>query len=380
MFFKNRKKDIKKSEDEFQHISERRTSILGYILLIIMAVFIIIVGETIFADLEDLPTHPVRVSYCIDRAITGHSTSYYNSYSLCEEYTTQDMKFGLNTEYEALKPDLANLKSLEKKLSELKRTSSSTQRNLDTKSRDYDLSLQERMANQNAILNPDELGGVVQDLQYENDYTYRQIDETQEKIDALQEKLFPQLAQLEVTYDEAYADYKTQLAWHNFKVFLLHLLFVVPFFYLSVKYYLRLKRKDSPHTIILTSATGAFSILFIQIVLVFLYDILPTEWIGEVLEFLLDAPFLRYIIYYGSVIVVIAIFGGIVYYIQKNIFAPAKVAMRRIKDSKCPQCSFRLNDQHKFCPKCSLELKKICSECGDTRLAQLPFCPSCGKK
>ena len=69
----------------------------------------------------------------------------------------------------------------------------------------------------------------------------------------------------------------------------------------------------------LTALTTSFSILFLQVIGGFLYDILPKEWLGRIFKFFLEVPFLRYVIYYGSVILVIGLFGGIVYYIQKKV-------------------------------------------------------------
>jgi predicted RNA-binding Zn-ribbon protein involved in translation (DUF1610 family) len=185
---------------------------------------------------------------------------------------------------------------------------------------------------------------------------------------------------LEQSYNEANDYYLTVSAWYKFKIFLLTLVFVLPFFILSIYFYLRLKRKDSPYTIILTASTTAFSILFLQVIGVFLYDILPKVWLSRIFRFFLDVPFLRYIIYYGSVILVIGLFGGIVYYIQKKVFDPVKVAVRRLKDKKCPGCSFVLDSGHSFCPNCGLQLKEKCENCENLKIRYLAHCPNCGKE
>jgi len=113
---------------------------------------------------------------------------------------------------------------------------------------------------------------------------------------------------------------------------------------------------------------------------VFLYDVLPMKWFSRIFDLFLEIPFLRYVIYYGSVILVITLFGGIVYYIQKKVYSPVKVAIRRIKDKKCPGCSFALDSNHNFCPNCGLQLKEKCENCGNFKIRYLAHCHNCGKK
>ncbi len=174
--------------------------------------------------------------------------------------------------------------------------------------------------------------------------------------------------------------YKDQEARYNFIVFLLRLLFVLPFFILSLRYYFKLHRKNSPNAIIVASILAAASALFMEIVIIFLYQILPTEWLERLFKILREVVALKYIIYYFSAFLVIFIFGGTVYLIQKRVFDPRRVALRRLKDSKCANCSFPIDKSYDFCPKCGKPLKEKCSHCGNLRLKNLPHCPFCGKK
>lgn len=155
---------------------------------------------------------------------------------------------------------------------------------------------------------------------------------------------------------------------------------MAPFFAFSVFFYFKLKRKNSSYTIILTALIVAFSLLFLQVIGSFLYEILPKEWFGRSWALMLEVPFLRYLIYYGSVILVIGLLDGIVFYLQKKIFDPVKVAIRRLKDKKCPNCSCALNPQQSFCPVCGLQLKEKCSHCAELKIKYLAHCPHCGKE
>ena len=110
------------------------------------------------------------------------------------------------------------------------------------------------------------------------------------------------------------------------------------------------KKTDSPYTIIITAIFFATTILFLEIIL--LYDIIPRGFIEKILNFFLNSSILRFVLYYAVVIIVILILGGIVYYIQKEIYDPKRVAIRSLKNNKCPIRDFDLSLANNFCPSC----------------------------
>jgi len=181
-------------------------------------------------------------------------------------------------------------------------------------------------------------------------------------------------------YAEASEDYKTQIAYYNVKVFILKLLFVLPFFGVFLFLYMKYKKKDSPYTIIITSIFFASTILFLQVVLVFLYEILPMEWFAEIFRVLMSVSILKYLVYYGSVVVVIILLGGTVYYIQKKVYDPKRVAYRYLKDNKCPNCGFNLELAEVYCAKCGRQVKTKCLKCKNLKYVDLAYCPFCGKR
>lgn len=374
------KQVYKNSQNSYEEISEKKTSKLGYILLIIMVIFVIGVGETIFSDLKKIPERPISPSHCILSSITNLENFDYLSCPSYSGYNEVDKKFGLDTKFNNIKPELQKISSLNENINSNEREIRNLESSIQRLNKDYDLSLQEKMADENAIM--DKSG-----IKYQITNSRSQISSLNSNNASLKNQRNSVISQitssiksLEQSYDEAHDHYLTVSAWYKFKIFLLTLVFVLPFFILSIYFYLKLKRKDSPYTIILTALTTAFSILFLQVIGVFLYDILPKEWLGRIFKFFLDVPFLRYIIYYGSVILVIGLFGGIVYYIQKKVFDPIKVAVRRLKDKKCPGCSFVLDSDHNFCPNCGLQLKEKCGNCGNLKIRYLAHCPNCGKE
>ncbi len=156
------------------------------------------------------------------------------------------------------------------------------------------------------------------------------------------------------------------------------MLFVIPFLFFSTRWYLRSKKSDSPYTIIATSVMAASVILTLQIVLMFLYEVLPLGWFADIFVLLSEVPIFRFIIYYGVVGLVVAFFGGTVFIIQKRIFNPKRVALRRIKKHECPRCSYSIHHSDRFCPSCALKLKDTCESCGHDRSVHLRFCTHCG--
>lgn len=363
--------------ETYEEISEKKTSKLGYFFLVLMVVFILIVGQTILRDLKQIPESPISPSKCILNNLENLDTL---ANSFCNSFNILDKKFNLDTKYNEIKPDIDEIISINKNLNSNKQEIQAQESRLEQVNKEYDLSLQEQIADEEKPILPkpqikndiSDLTASITDLEQKNKSL-----ETQKQ--ALLSKISPQVEELNRRYDDANNHYEDVKAWYNIKVFLLTIIFVIPFFALSLYLYLRLKKKNSPYTIILTAAAFTFAILFLQVILTFLYDILPKEWLSRIFSFFMEVPILRYIIYYLSVIMVVGIFGGFVYYIQKKVYDPAKVAVRRLKENKCPGCNFNLDSKYKFCPKCGTVLKEKCENCGDLKIRYLTHCPNCGK-
>lgn len=374
------KKVYKNSQNSYEEVSEKKTSKLGYILLIIMVIFIIGVGETIFSDLKKIPEKPISPSYCILSSVSNLENLTYLNCPNYSGFSEIDKKFKLDAKFNSIKPQLQKISSLNKGIRSNEKEIRNLENDIQRLSKDYDLSLQEKMAGENVIMDKSGIKNQITNSRSQISSFKNKISSSEEQRNLIISQITSSVYSLKQSYNEAQDYYQTKKAWYKFKIFLLTLAFVLPFFAFSIYFYLRLKRKNSPYTIILTAVTTAFSILFLQVIGVFLYDILPKEWLGRIFKFFWELPFLRYVIYYGSVILVIGLFGGIVYYIQKKVFDPAKVAIRRLKDNKCPGCSFVLDSHHNFCPNCGLQLKEKCENCGNLKIRYLSHCPNCGKK
>ncbi len=365
--------------EDYEEISEKKTSKLGYILLIIMSFFIISVAQTIFSDLKKIPTKPISPSRCITTII--NSNSLYNlTYKNKCYFHDIDKKFNLDKKYKEILPQLEKIISLNQQISTNTSQINNLNREIDNLNNDYNLSLQEKIAAEQGIMDKEKIKLVIEDKKNKLTNLNKEKLNYEQQRQKIINFITPQINTLSKLYNQTLEYNKDKSAYYNFKVFLLMLLFVLPFFAFSVYYYLKLKKKNSPYTIIFTAIAGSSAILFIQVILNFLYKILPKEWLIRIFDFFMTIPFLRYIIYYGSVILIILLFGGLVYFIQKKVFHPSKVAIRRLKENKCPNCSFALKSSFVFCPKCGQQIKTRCPYCNQLKFRHLSHCPHCGKK
>ena len=371
-------------------------------------VFLVIIGQKIFSDIKDIPERPVHPSYQVQayleienlRNITHSPFSdkieyHYEPVPITIEYmepieeirhigifefNDTDKKFDIDKKIKDIEPEINSIIALNKDISYFENEISSNKSQLDKLLAKYSVSLQEVIAGEQALMDKPSIKSSI--ISLDNEITSLNERLAGANKDRINKFLLidPKLDILKIAYEQAEEYYENKIAFYNFIVFLLRLLFVLPLFIVSLYFYFKLKRKDSPHTIIATAITAATSLLFIQIMLMFLYEVLPIEWLARVFKILMEITILKYVIYYGSAFAVIAVFGSIVYFIQKKVFNPKIVAVRRIKDNKCPNCSFPLDLSYDFCPKCGRKLKEKCANCGRMRIRDLSHCPFCGKR
>lgn len=362
---------------DYSEISEKKTTKLGYLILIVLFIFLVIIGNTILRDVSKIPIKPIAPTYCANNYLKATSTISYTS--SCQ-YTDIDYEFGIDKEIENLHLDFDRLINVNQEYNANMNKISSNERKIESLLLKYDITLQETMADEESLFDKPEIKQEITLMVEENNQlsvdNQNFINERNSFYATFSAKLVP----LQDSYDQAIKSYNRRKAWFGFKVFFMKLLFVLPFFLASMHFYFKYKKKDSPYTIILTSIFFASSILMLEVVLIFLYDIIPKEWWEILIEFFTALAALRYVLYYLSVAVVIAVLGGIVYYIQKNVYNPQRVAMRRLKEKKCPGCSFDLALSSKFCPNCGFKLKSECPKCHKERYKDLPVCPFCGDR
>lgn len=364
--------------DTYAEIEEKRTSKLGYLILAALFLFLIIIGQTIYRDIEQIPYRPLPPSYCA-KIYTESLTSMYYYDRYCT-FSDIDRLYGIEILVKSLEPDIRTIGQYNQQLSEKNSQQYSNEVQLNALLQQYGISLQETMANESALMDKPEIKRQITTLRTKRDNLNAQIKDLEARRGAIIERIDPKLKELKTAYDKANEDYMNKFVYYSVKTFILKLLFILPLFLVSLRYYLRYKKRDSPYTIIITAIFFAATILFLEIVLILLYDIIPRGFIEKILNIFLNSSILRYVLYYMVVIIVVLILGGIVYYIQKNIYDPKRVAIRSLKNNKCPNCSFDLSLGNNFCPHCGREIKIKCTGCNNYKYKDLGYCPSCGRR
>ncbi len=364
--------------DDYEEISEKKTSKLGYFLLFLMSVCIFVIGEAVFFDLADMLPKVERPSHCVTYLLDDAGDVTESSVNRYCTFSKIDKKFAIDTEFNKILPSLKKIAQLNTELDDTYYTVQKRKSEIQNLHTEYDLSLQEKIAHEAGITNKDALKETIRGKNKEITFLQSRTKILEANKQKEIQKITPAINRIAAAHDRAKAYYERQNGIYELKVFLLMLGFILPFFLLSVYVYMRLKRKNSPYTIIFTAIVSATTLLFLQVVCTFLYHILPKEWLAHIFALFKTIALMRYILYYGVLFLVIGIFGGLVFYIQKKVFSAQRIALRRLKDNKCPGCSFTLNAQHAFCPKCGQKIKEQCTHCGNQKIRYLAHCPYCG--
>lgn len=362
-------------KDTYSEISEKKTSKLGYLILIALFVFIVVIGQTIFSDIQDIPEKPEAPAYCVyDYINYGLEGLTYEPYCY---FGNVDYQFGIDVLLDEIAPTVEKIISYNSDIQTKKWSLNDFDR--DALIQDYDASLLEEIADTEGVFNQEDLGNDIKATDAKIAAIEHEIEDLEKARDALIAEIQPQIDELEALHNEAQDYYETKNAWYSFKVFILKLFFVLPFFGLFLWLYLKHKRQDSPYTIIITSVFFASTALFLEVVIIFLYDVLPRQWFLNIFEFLMAVAALKYVVYYGSVALVILLLGGIVFFIQKNLYNPHRVALRALKENKCPNCALTLELSEKYCAKCGHQIKTTCAKCNQLKYVDLEHCPYCGE-
>ena len=372
--------------------TEQKTPYAGYILLFIMFIAAVFFGWRAINDLRDVPSRPESLSYCSAEFLPYSwedlgRFSYLNQPIYEPEYRTKppypageyyeeqppcnfssfEVKYGIPATHDKRKTVNRNLQDIEIKLSRLSqdiRESEDAYNNLPAGrfaivgGKSYSLiELQEKIA----------------DLRRE-----RVAEETER--DRLKGELKVAENELRTKYKKLMSEYRVLWRWYEFKLFLLEAIFVFPFFWFVFRGYKKLLAKNSPYAIIFTALLAVASVLTLRILIVWFWSLFLARLIQTLWNFIQNFALLKSLVFYGGMFLSIAIFGGAVYWLQKRIFDPKRVALRRLRQKQCPSCQTSLDLAQDFCPNCGRKLREKCSVCGNKRWLNLSTCGYCGNK
>lgn len=383
MFFSRKKEEISRVNPGFEP-EERRTPKAGYILLFLMFLSALFFGWRALDDLQDVPAKPEALSSCAAQFIQydwSDSIQYnYERYAppdvAYEEslyprkpdkgclFSSYEVKYGVPAVYEKRKAIELRFNNLQLQLQQIVVSLSDYERQ-------YNLALQEKIADEQRKLYP------IPVIQQNLENARRVKADLEIKIDQARAELKSYDEQLKTLYREVMQDYRTATRWYEFKVFLLEAIFVFPFFLLVLWFYRRLLGKNSPYTIIATALVGVASVLAFRILIVWFWSLFLARLIQAIWEFIQSFALLKSIVFYGGMFLSIALFGGAVYFLQKHIFDPRRVAIRRLREKQCPHCQVSLDLSSEFCPNCGRKIREACTVCHKERWVDFIYCQHC---
>ena len=398
--FKKSPEDISRTNPGFEE-TERKTPKAGVILLITMFIVGTFFGWYALDDLGNIPSRPGELSSCsypyrqayVSESIVGQTQSLplYQEYGMRYEgyggdssrcaFVDIEKTAGIPEIFAKRIPVESEMRSLQDRLSGVSRSLYEIQRQLQNSTGQYDTGLQEKQAGVTSPIFPVAPSQeTVVSLRNQEKLLQIQKGQLEKESADLGEKLKKIDSELSGAYVPVLKEYNRGLRMYEFKVFLLQFFFVVPFFILVLWGYLRLYRKNSPYTVIFTAMVGVASILLLRIILFWLWGLFLARVLEVLLVWFNNFQLLRSLVFYLGMLFSFLVFGGAVYLLQKKIFNPKRVALRRFRLKQCPQCQVNLDLSVFFCPNCGYQLKHKCEKCGQARFIALPACPYCGDR
>lgn len=362
---------------------EQPTPFLGKLLLFILSVLLIFFGWRGLEDLGDIPKKPQELSNCfvnpgsrylgrgeikkrgtVDYGRPDNFPTYYFK-NTCN-FSSYEIQAGVPEKFQIAKEAYAKVDIAQQSVTNI-------QSQINKYQSQYSPSLLERIADEQT------LEGTPAAIRSQIGNQRQQLQTTQSQLSQAQSSFKNTLPPLLSAYKAAGDSYEKDWARYKFWVFLLEILFVAPFFAASIWFYRRLHAKASPHTVIAIPIVAVSSILLARVILVYFWNLFLADLAELLLLVISQLAIFRSLVYYLGMILAVVIFGGAVYKLQKQIFAPQRVRIRRLRSKKCPYCEFSLDLTKNFCPGCGKQLMMHCKSCNQERFVDMRYCPSCGK-
>lgn len=407
LFFSKKSKEevLAQGYAPYEQIDAKKTSKLGYFFLALMVIFGVWQGNNFLRALQNSIPIPLPNSECFHilynnlensrsvknfsyysygpDAFNGIDTPYYYGRliepSSCN-YTEREAKAGLPDLYSIVYPLLLNKQnlsdSLDKINSEIGKVSYDRAGVIDN----YTVSLLEQIAKKDGIFNNGELGNSLKTYEGVLASLNQASIDLSNKIGDSSIVINNQLSGSVDLLKKVNDDYKSDMNIHELERFVLSLIFIAPLFYLVWKKYFKLKNVNSEYTIIWGGIVATIALIFAEVILTFVYQILPRELLQQIFKFLSNFKFFFTILYYLGFVLVPLFFGGLIYIIQKKYYNKKAVVARAFKAGRCPTCSMSLLPHMIFCSACGTTLKSKCASCGNHTPVAGHFCEICGAK
>jgi hypothetical protein len=378
MFGKN--KEQKNTNEIGFEERERKTLVLGYVLLIAMAIVTTWLGFLALNDLDNVPQKPEALSTCANPYLqyewqdAWHKNPREYGYPSVYEYNPKpkDCIFSKLERKYKIDETFNESKELRDEIKDLKEKLRPKESELNFLKQNYQLGLTEKIAKapDGGIYKSEEIAQKIKVLEKEVVLLRGQLSEKELKLKPYEDEL-------KDLYAKVQADLKSEWRWHDFYSFLLQGIFVFPLFFFLLRAYFRLSAKNSPYLIIFTFLLIPVSLFILKIVFVYFWGLFLGKILEVIWNFIKEVQILKSLISYFGMILAATVFGGAVYFLQKKIFDPKRVAQRHLRDKKCPNCSFSLDLSKNFCSNCGHKIMEKCENCGKNRYSDLPVCQYC---
>lgn len=379
-----------------EELSEKQTTKMGYFLLICMFLAIISTAQWSLSIIKDIPTRPTDLPQCVTNMVgffNGKDTDSYDIYSYSNRpygYSYSDFngcvlvwenpEFDFTDDYNSLLPIYNQAVEYIDSLNKLKSELTNITYKRESVERDYNTALNENIANTwERIYDTNNAGSTLWTLKAQQLSIEAEMSSLQSKIEDLRNTYQKEATALKSNYETAQNAYKKAYIWFKIYRSLLSLIFIGIIFILLYRVYVRSKLKNSPNTVIFSIATFAYWLVLLQLFCLFLWDVLPHDLLEAILWWIsLFTPFV-FLLQFIWPIIIVGIFGYLVYRIQKRLYSPQNVLKRFVNDKKCPNCGNAVDITKPFCPLCAQEIHINCQHCKTLTMKWMPYCSTCGK-
>jgi len=391
-------KKSKSIKNDLLHFKDEPLTGLSIVLLIILDIFIFsnviigVKGETAKAPsvskhfpydcVKHFKEVPLEYSsfddYRYGQSKAAHVRPHLNQY--CKDL---DVKIEVFTLSEVFKNNLELTRKIEDKLSQ-------NGRRLEEISRSYNTRLFERIAQmqnntglQNAKNEYDSI--ILDNKNLNNEFALIAKVSTLEGFDTYAKYI----KDTESIFFQAKSSYTY---WQPFKAYGYMLVFIVPLLMFFGFWYARAKRQqlsEKAYNPVIKIVSAHISLILVLPLfwysITLIYHVIPKTLLKRLIEFLVEIGLISLLNYF-TIFLVVLIFGGLIYWIQKRTIAKKndakskKVLTRFVAASQCYSCGLKVDYTKPFCPFCGVGLHDECSFCQEKMNKYESFCSGCGKQ
>jgi len=379
----------------YEEIDAKRTSKLGYFFLILMVIFGIWQGNNLLSSIQESIDRPIPNTSCTDTLAKYAKVNPYDNYSSYDSYyynyadnnapctfTNREITLGLNTAYNQTVPYLEQLKLVAQKVSSLVSSLEQERYRRSQNIDEYQAALIEDVAGKTDangnVLDTSAIGTSVSTGATKIGQLEQALQASQLEQERLVEIITQNATVFRETLIEAYNRYENEVRMYELTIFLVSVILIFPVFYFSWRKYGNSKQRRSEYAIIWGGVVATFGFMSAQVLLVFIYEILPYRILEALFAFLSGFAILWTLLYWLAFILVPAFFGFLIYLIQKKFYNKQAVTMRALKNGHCPHCSLKVLPTMNNCPICGYHLKTKCENCSHMSTSGGSFCEVCG--